>query len=82
MKEKEIIEELNNSKDIDSQLFYFNKVKSLILAEGIKSGRKQLAGEYLKKIQEIYEACNDEWIQSIQLKIGDLGKELQKEAEE
>ena len=71
--EKEIIEEI--FKDFNDLT-----IKEWI-AKGIKAGRKQLAEEYLKKIQIIYEDCNDERIQSIQFKIGDLGKELQKEAE-
>ena len=48
-KEKEIVERLNNSTSIDSQLFYFNKVKGMILAEGIQTGRKQLAEKIERK---------------------------------
>ena len=47
-KEKEIVERLNNSTSIDSQLFYFNKVKGMILAEGIKVGKEQ--GEIIGRL--------------------------------
>ena len=64
----------------DARWFFFTNI-AVALKEANYAGRKQLAGKYLKKIQEIYEACNDERIQAIQFKIRDLGKELQKEAD-
>jgi len=72
------LQDFFESKEAQTQL---QKIITPFLKQAYDMGRKQLAEEYLKKIQIIYEDCNDERIQSIQFKIGDLGKELQKEAE-
>ena len=47
-----------------------------------RSARKQLADKYTGKLTLIYNLCNSRRIFEIQCRIGDLGKELNKEADE
>jgi len=60
--EKEIVDKLNNSKDIDSQLFYFNKIKTMILAEGKELGKQEALLQLGKPTQEQLKAVAEKAI--------------------